>query len=198
MVPKKKPVSRRAAAASTALPSQLPISQKRAAARIPAQALIVGLARMIEGLRCFADEFGLAQRRVLGSAWEEFQGRCAEDVLRAWLRDEDEGAQRIQRLFDDLMGHQMALLSGVEGVAREAAAHFNPRQVEQGTPRLLGMRPGAWRNYCRYYRELTANDHHLHRTLVLPGFVTAYVRAREARRESASIASPGLPPSSRS
>ncbi|AJF06107.1 type VI secretion system-associated FHA domain protein [Geoalkalibacter subterraneus] len=150
-------------------------------------ALISGVARLIEGLRCFADEFGLSPRRILGEAWEEFQCGNAEDVLRNWLRDGDDGAQRIERLFNDLTAHQVALLSGVDGVAREAARRFNPQHFKMQTPGLLGIRPRAWRNYCRYYQELTASEQHLHRTLVLPGFVSAYIQTREACcRESSS------------
>ncbi len=142
---------------------------------------------MIEGLRCFADEFGLSSRRILGDSWEEFQDGNAEDVLKKWLRDREDGGQRIERLFDDLTAHQVALLSGLDGVAREAAQRFNPQHFKMQTPGLLGVRSRAWRNYCRYYQELTASEHYLHRTLVLPGFVSAYIRTREACcRESSS------------
>ncbi len=145
-----------------------------------ARALIAGVARMIEGLRCFADEFGLSPCRILGDSWEEFQGSDAEDVLRSWLRDREDGAQRIQGLFEELTAHQVALLSGVDGVAYAAAQRFNPQHFKKQTPGLLGLSPGAWRNYCCYYRELTGSEHNLHRALVLPGFVTAYIRTREA------------------
>lgn len=142
---------------------------------------------MIDGLRCFADEFGLSPHRILGDAWEEFQGGNAEEVLRSWLRDKEDGPQRIERLFDALTAHQVALFSGVDGVAREAAQRFNPQHFKMQTPGLLGLRPGVWRNYCRYYQEVTDSEQHLHRTLVLPGFVSAYIRTREACcRESSS------------
>ncbi|MDY6848855.1 MAG: type VI secretion system-associated FHA domain protein [Geoalkalibacter sp.] len=143
-------------------------------------ALISGVARMIEGLRCFADEVGLSPHRILGDAWEEFQEGNAEEVLRRWLRDKEDGPQRIERLFGALTTHQVALFSGVDGVAREAAQRFNPNHFKKKTPGLLGLRPGVWRNYCRYYREVTDSEQHLHRTLVLPGFVAAYIRTREA------------------
>ncbi|WP_429884449.1 type VI secretion system-associated FHA domain protein [Geoalkalibacter halelectricus] len=182
--PKKSVVTRLDTAAAGRSPTA-GVSAKSAAGRIPAQALIAGLARMIEGLRCFADEFGLAQWRVLGANWEEFQGRGAEEVLRGWLRDEKQGAERIERLFEDLMDHQMALLGGLEGVAREAAEQFNPRQVRQRAPRMLGLSPGLWRNYCRHFQEVTDSDHQLYRSLLLPGFVTAYAQAREKSREVA-------------
>ncbi|WP_305044509.1 type VI secretion system-associated FHA domain protein [Geoalkalibacter sp.] len=150
---------------------------------LPAQALVTGLARMIEGLRCFADEFGLAQRRVLSAAWEDLhQGRPTEDVVRGWLRGGEEGARRIAQLFEDLATHQVALLYAGESIARETAAQFDPRHFEQRAPRILGARLGVWRRYCRYYRDLLGNEPQMHRKLVLPGMAAGYARACAARR----------------
>ncbi len=147
----------------------------------PSQAVVAGIARLVEGMRCFADEFGLARGRVLAEVCDDLQGHRPEDILRGWLRGGEEGAQRIHHLFDALASHQMALVSGLEGVARETVSHFNPQQFQQRAPRVFGLRPGVWRSYCSYYRELVANDHQLHQKLVLPGFLAAYARAREGK-----------------
>jgi len=166
--------------------------------RLPAQALVTGLVRMIEGLRCFADEFGLAQRRVLSAAWEDLhQGRPTEDMVRGWLRGGEEGAQRIAQLFEDLATHQVALLHAGECIARETAAQFSPCFVQKRAPRILGLRLGRWRSYCRHYQDLLGNEQRLHQKLVLPGLVAGYARACEARRNLARSAADPNPASRR-
>lgn len=199
MAPKPVAAARRQDVSPAASPTPCPISTGLGgASRLPAQALVAGLARMIEGLSCFADEFGLARRRVLSAAWEDLHlGRPTEDVVRGWLRGGEEGAQRIAQLFEDLATHQVALFHAGECIARETAAQFDPRRVQQRVPRILGLRPGVWRSYCRHYRDLLGNEQQLHQKLVLPGLVAGYARACEARRQSSPSAAVPNPASRR-
>lgn len=146
----------------------------------PGQALISGLVRLIDGLRCFADEFGIAPRRIVG-VWEEFQGKNPEEVLNEWLDRGEEGLRLFDGLFEDLIGHQMALLKGIEGVARVAIDRLSPQVIAQDAPRFIGLRPAVWRHYCRTYQELFGNEHALYRESVMPGFIAGYIRFREER-----------------
>lgn len=147
----------------------------------PDIALLSGLARMIDGLRCFADEFGIAPSRVV-EAWEEFQGKNSEEVLNEWFGRGEEGCRLIERLFEDLIGHQMALLKGMEEAVRVAVDRLSPQVITQDAPRFMGLLPAVWSHYCRTYQNLLSNNEEsLYRESVLPGFIAGYIRFREER-----------------
>jgi hypothetical protein len=141
--------------------------------------LLQGLARLIEGQRCFADEFGLAYGRVFCEEFNDFKGRCPEEVLRQWRGGGEEGTLRLRRVLDDLVYHQLALVAALDGVALEMVSELSPRRVAEQTPGWLGLKPFLWRSYRVLHKELEHNQNLRHARLVLPGFVTGYVRGRE-------------------
>ncbi|MFA5701028.1 MAG: type VI secretion system-associated FHA domain protein [Desulfuromonas sp.] len=141
--------------------------------------LVQGLARLAEGQRCFADEFGLKYSRVFSSEYEDFKGQKPEKIIWQWLREGEDGAQRLQQLFDDLVKHQLALLGALEGIASEAVAQLCPKRAKLNGPGILGLRPFAWRSYRNLHRKY-AQDHQLRlNELVINGFVSGYTRERE-------------------
>lgn len=144
-----------------------------------AQVLVQGLARLAEGQRCFAEEFGLNYGRVFRDEFEPFKGKNPETVIRQWLKDGDNGIQRLQGLLDDLLQHQLAMVGALEGVAAEAVEQLSPQRIEKASPGLLGMRPFAWRCYRKLHRQYVQNHQLRHQNLVLNGFVTGYIRERE-------------------
>lgn len=144
-----------------------------------AQILIRGLARLAEGQRCFAEEFGLNYNRVFRDEFEPFKGKNPETVIRQWIRDGEDGAQRLQGLLDDLLQHQLALVGALEGIANEAVDQLSPQKAESASPSLLGMRPFAWRCYRNLHRQYAQNQQLRHQNLVLKGFITGYIRERE-------------------
>lgn len=144
------------------------------------KAMLRGLARLVDGLRCFADELGLAPHRVV-EVWEEFQGKNSEEVLNEWLDRGEEGCRLIERLFEDLIGHQMALLKGMEEVVRVAVDRLSPQIIAQDAPQFMGLRPAVWSHYCRTYQNLLGNEEALYRESVMPGFIAGYIRFREER-----------------
>lgn len=146
-------------------------------------ALRQGLARLIEGLRCFADEFGLAYGRVFCEEFNDFKGRCPEEVLRQWCDGGEEGTLRLARVIDDLVHHQLALVAALDGVARETVDELSPRRVAEHTPGWLRLKLFAWRSYRVLHKELEHNQNLRHARLVLPGFVTGYVKVREERSQ---------------
>ncbi len=145
----------------------------------PAKVLVEGIARLAEGQRCFADEFGLNYGRVFRDEFEPFKGKNPELIIRQWLQEGESGAQRLQALLDDLLQHQLALVSALEGIATEAVDQLSPKQIEKKSPGLLGLRPFAWRSYRELHRQFAQDQKLRHQKLVLSGFVTGYIRERE-------------------
>lgn len=146
---------------------------------LAAKVLVQGLARLAEGQRCFADEFGLNYGRVFSSEYETFKGQKSENVICQWLDEGEEGAQRLQQLLDDLLKHQLALLGALEGIASETVDQLCPKRVKLNSPGFLGIRPFAWRSYRNLHRKY-AQDHQLRlNELVINGFVSGYIRERE-------------------
>ncbi|ALC17983.1 hypothetical protein DSOUD_3263 [Desulfuromonas soudanensis] len=141
--------------------------------------LMQGLARLIEGQRCFAEEFGLAYGRVFCEEFEDFKGNTPDEVFRLWADGGEEGILRLTRVFDDLVYHQLALVAALDGVARETVAELSPRRVAEQAPGWLGLKPFVWRSYRLLHRKLEHNPNLRHARLVLPGFVKGYVRCRE-------------------
>lgn len=155
-------------------------TRRQKQARPPAvQVLVQGLARLVEGQRCFAEEFGLTYGRVFRDEFEQFKGKKVENVIRQWLNDGDNGIQSLQGLLDDLLRHQLALVGALDGIAAEAVDQLSPQRVEKASPGLLGMRPFAWRCYRKLHRQYVQNPQLRHQNLVLNGFVTGYIRERE-------------------
>lgn len=174
------------AAPSTA-PGQQPLpadtettSGRPSAARV----LVRGLARLVEGQRCFAEEFGLHHSRVFGEDYEAFKGHNPEAVLRRWLQEGEAGTRKLEGLLDDLLQHQLALVTAMEGIAEAALDQFCPQKAAAASPGLLGLRPLAWRTYRNLHRTYAQNRQLQHQNLVIAGFVTGYTRAREHRNTS--------------
>lgn len=151
-----------------------------------AQILVRGLAGLVAAQRCFAEEFGLAYGRVFSDGYESFKGRAPEEVVKEWLGGGEEGLGRLQRLFDDLAQHQLALVGALDGVALEAITVLGERNdSRKGRGRL--WLPFRRRSRDQLRRQL-AGDHALrHARVVLPGCAHGYVRAREAVRSRDSF-----------
>jgi hypothetical protein len=149
-----------------------------------AQVLVQGLARLAEGQRCFADEFGLNYGRVFRDEFEQFKGKNPETVIRQWLKEGESGTRRLQGLLDDLLRHQLALVGALEGIAVETVEQLSPQRIEKSSPGLLGLRPFAWRCYRKLHRQYVQNQQLRHQNLVLTGFVTGYIREREKQSQS--------------
>lgn len=158
--------------------------KQKPAAPSAAQILIRGLARLAEGQRCFAEEFGLNYGRVFRDEFEAFKGKNPETVIRQWIKDGEGGAQRLQGLLDDLLQHQLALVGALEGIANEAVEQLSPQKAESASPKLLGMRPFAWRCYRHLHRQYAQSQQLRHQKLVLNGFVSGYIREREKQIQS--------------
>jgi len=79
------------------------------------EAMIAGLARLVDGQRQFAEEFGLPYGRVFDDAFEPFKSRDTREVLRDWVPS-DEGPEHLQQLLLNIAHHQLAVLQAAEHV----------------------------------------------------------------------------------
>lgn len=145
-------------------------------------ALIGGLARLIEGQRRFAAEFGLHDERVFLDGFECFKGREVDTVLRTWLFDETNGADRYSRLFDDLYTHQLALIAAMDGIALQAIrasrrANWWTRHGSMWWKWLRNMMTGQAHSA---FDALERDQGHRYREVVMPGLVAGYTQPREA------------------
>ncbi|BCR03011.1 hypothetical protein DESUT3_00800 [Desulfuromonas versatilis] len=165
-----------------------PAAKVRIMSGVTAKNLVGGLARLVEGQRCFAEELGLAYGRVFGDGYESFKNRKPEEVLREWLTGAEDGAEHLQVLLEDLLQHQLALMEALEGVADEVLRQLSPERIEQASPGVLGLRPLAWRRFRRLHAEFAGNPHLRHQKLILEGFLNGYVKAREQSRAAANPA----------
>lgn len=124
------------------------------------RALVEGLTQLVEGQRRFADEFGLNYERVFSDGFEAFKGRSVEDVLAEWLAADNDTADALTTLIQDLADHQLALVAAVE-----TASHPQARGLRLPSPlkRHRGGQPDP-----------------------MPPFVAAYARSRRTTQGSAT------------
>lgn len=122
------------AASERATPDRLPVTVGHNTRIASMEALVCGVARLVEGQRQFADEFGLPYGRVFDDAFESFKSRDTRDVLRHWLTS-DEGAGQLQKLLCSLACHQLAVLQAAEQVTADsprAANGWLARALQRG------------------------------------------------------------------
>ena len=140
-----------------------------------ARVLSRGMARLVEELRDFVEAFGLAAEPVFQDLFEPFKDRRTEDVLREWLRGGQEGSCRLQALIDDLLDHQVALVSALDGIAAETVAQIGNCGRRRG--------PLAWSSRERRRKELAEYPRLRHALVVVPGLAQEYLRIRTASRD---------------
>lgn len=147
-----------------------------AAAETPTVALAAELARLIEGQRQFAEEFGLPYERVFSDGFESFKDRDSSDVIAEWLAEGDSGAAELARLFDDLVSHQLALIGAIESLVAQGGSRRPSLQADRGgKPRIWARLLEA----LRPRRPDAADPTVRYLSLVAPAFVAAYARQRE-------------------
>ena len=119
-----------------------------------AKAVILGMADLIQGQRKFADEFGLPLNRVFPNSYKALYGNRAKDFVSTLFQSGSQNAEEIKALFDDLIMHQVALFSSLDGVAEEGLKQFNPKII-QSTDTSKVRDAHAWRIFKIYF-EISA------------------------------------------
>jgi hypothetical protein len=138
------------------------------------RALVEGMASLVEGQRCFADEFGLSYGRVFNDGLESFKGKDTCKVISEWLRSGEEGAVLLKTLFNDLAQHQVALAEAFDEVARESA------DLGKAKMGKLANKYGFDANGDSLNAKHKHDRHtDLHQQLMMTLFVARYAKARE-------------------
>ncbi len=150
------------------------LETKRQKFRPVLRVLVEGLASLVEGQRCFAEEFGLSHGRVFHDDFEFLKSKDTRDVISEWIRDGEEGATRLRNLFDDLAQHQMALVEATEEVAKESVEMGKLSKSKLAN--MLGKDAKAESFKSQSKREM---HQALHQRLFLTAFVAGYARSRE-------------------
>jgi len=147
-----------------------------------ARAVIDGMARLIEGQRQLADEFGLSLGRVFPRSVDLLEGRSPEDALTELFRSGSARVDELQAIFEDMIVHQLALVGALDDIALAAMHHLSPEQLKEDYPDRRMNDARAWRFYKERLRDLVENDNLRFQDVVGAGFVKGYLHAREKRK----------------
>lgn len=148
--------------------------------------ILSGVAKLLEGQRCFAKEFGLPYHTILHPECQAFRQRKPETIIYEWFQDKTNGPQKFSHLIEDLVEHNLALCAALDGVAQESISQLSPAAVRSRGPRIFGWRPFVWLTFRRLHRSFQNNDYLRHQELVVKGFAKAYSFHREAFRRNKS------------
>jgi hypothetical protein len=144
------------------------------------RALVHGIARLIEGQRQFADEFGLSLNRVFPNSYEALEGTTPTQLAISLFTADWASISELENLFDDLIAHQVALFSALDGIANETLAHMGDEGLGDGKGKLNDAR--AWRLHKERLQELRENDALRFEKLIAAGFVDNYAKTHERRQ----------------
>ncbi len=143
------------------------------------RALVHGIARLIEGQSQFADEFGLSLNRVFPHSYETLEGQTPTQLAISLFSADWKSVNEIENLFNDLISHQVALFSALDGIATEALEHMGEAGLGDSKPKLNDAR--AWRLHKKRVQEFMDNPALRFEKLVAAGFVDEYAKTLEAR-----------------
>jgi hypothetical protein len=151
--------------------------QKREEFKSVVRALVEGLASLIDGQRCFADEFGLSYGRVFYGDLDAFKGNDTCQVISDWIRGGEEGADMLKNLFDNLAQHQVALVEAFDEVASESADLGKLKKAKLANK--YGFNSTLESHKAKNKREQNSD---MHQQLMMTLFIARYAKAREQMR----------------
>jgi len=77
------------------------------------RSLVHGIARLIEGQRQFADEFGLSHSRVFPNSFEALEGQTPTQLAISLFSADWKSITDLENMFQDMIMHQVALFSAL-------------------------------------------------------------------------------------
>ncbi len=149
------------------------------------RALVHGIARLIEGQRQFADEFGLSLNRVFPNSYESLEGQTPTQHAISLFTADWNSITELENMFNDLILHQVALFSALDGIANETLNHMGDEGLGDGKSKVNDAR--AWRLHKERLQELMDNDALRFEKLIASGFVDNYARTQEQRHSSKKV-----------
>lgn len=146
------------------------------------RALVHGIARLIEGQRQFAEEFGLSQRRVFPNSHDILEGQTPTQLAISLFTADWKSISELENLFADLIQHQVSLFSALDGIAHAALNTMGDEGLGDGRTKLNDAR--SWRLHKERLQELLENDNLRFEKLVASGFVRHYIKSQEKTPKS--------------
>jgi len=146
------------------------------------RALVHGIARLIEGQCQFADEFGLSLNRVFPNSCKSLEGQTPTQHAISLFTADWNSISDLENMFDDLILHQVALFSALDGIANETLNHMGDDGLGDGKSKVNDAR--AWRLHKERLQELMDNDALRFEKLIAAGFVDNYAKSREQHHAS--------------
>ena len=158
----------------TKLPIE-PISGKRTSS---SRVIVNGLIKLVDGQKGFANEFGLPFNRVFRHSADNLRNDDTRQVIKAWLRDDQQGPTHVSALLNDIIEHNLALCAALDGIAIESLKQLSPITTHTHSPKLFGLPIFTWRTFKRRLCAYLTNDYLRHQQLVVAGFSKAYDQQR--------------------
>ena len=144
------------------------------------ETILLGITNLVEGQLQFSQEFGLADERVLPKQAKFLSGKSVKKTLSKWLDDKDNGAEYFDQLLKSLVDHQLALISGLDGICVQALNMVEDKHIEKKS--LLTKLSGVLAREKESERsliELKSNTQLRYQQVLAPGFINAYMKSRE-------------------
>jgi len=139
-------------------------------------ALVKGIASQIVVQLRLAAEFGIPHSQIFTEDYRGLSSKEIEKLIIKSLRTGEEGLQRIDQLSSDLLAHQIAVISGLDGIVRQTLENLDPGEIKKS--KGTTSKSKCWLAYVESFTELNENAIKRHQEVVIPGFVSAYVNAR--------------------
>lgn len=150
-------------------------------------AMIRGTANQIIVQLRLASEFGLPHSDIFSEDFRGLNRGEIESLIIDWLRNGDEGLENINQLHSDLLAHQIAVISGLDGIVQETLKSLAPEENRTKAGQLSTKKKDL-KVYAEVFQDLNENIVKRHQRIVVPGFVSAYIKARDKQiREPVTI-----------
>jgi len=147
-------------------------------------AIIRGIANQVVVQLRLASEFGIPYSQIFSEDFRGLNRKEIERVIVRWLRAEDQGLEKINELSNDLLAHQIAVISGLDGIVKQTLDNLDPEKIKSIDKGMLSSKSKNWNTYTDAFKELNENIVRRHQQIVVPGFVSTYVRARKSQSDN--------------
>lgn len=140
--------------------------------------LIRGTASQIIVQLRLTSEFGIPHFQIFS---EDFRGLSRgeiEQLLVSWLRNGNDGLAKLDQLHSDLLAHQIAVISGLDGIVKTTLEKIAPAE-NRSKAGALSSKKKDFTVYSKVYQDLNDNIMKRHQQVVIPGFVSSYVKSRD-------------------
>ena len=139
--------------------------------------LIRGIASQIVVQLRLAAEFGIPHTQIFSEDYRGLSRTEIEKLIIKSLRSGEEGLEKLNQLGNDLLAHQIAVISGLDGIVRQTLHELDPEHIQQHKG-VKQSKSKSWIAYTKKFTEMNDNAVNRHQKVVVPGFVSAYINSR--------------------